>query len=418
MADYFKDAELEIIKNHIEIFYNVTEINCMLINDRGETVFLEGDMQIFCSKFIELTGDKCPCSQAHLYASKQSEELGSSYIFFCPGGLVHITCAIVIGNVFRGSLIAGPVQMNIPDPYIIDNLIKVYDIPISHRGILQSFYKSIQILSPEKVRYYSDFLYILTKDIVGDEKYELRKKKAFYLEQKIINENIQELKEQNTQTYPIELERELCQKIKRGDLESSKAILNEILGFILFKHGGNLDTVISFMIELIVVMSRAAVEGGSNFDDIFAQNIKFYETAFSIKNIEQLCTWMISVLETLSSSVLPIKKDNIENIHIIKKALTYMNNNYKNDITLENVAKHVNLSTTYFSKFFNKELNMKFSDYLNMIRIEESKKYLLDLSYNISDIAVIMGFSDQSYYSKVFKNYEKISPGKYRKTYN
>ncbi len=61
---------------------------------------------------------------------------------------------------------------------------------------------------------------------------------------------------------------------------------------------------------------------------------------------------------------------------------------------------------------------MKFSEYLNTVRIEESKKYLLDLNYSISDIAVMMGFSDQSYYTKVFKIYENISPGKYRKMHN
>ncbi|GMQ63500.1 PocR ligand-binding domain-containing protein [Vallitalea maricola] len=421
MLDFFQDDELDIIKKNMELFYKITEVNCMLIDDTGNTVFSQGEMFNYCTKFMELTGDKSPCCGAHLYASKQSESLGESYIFFCPGGLVHITCAIIIGNVFRGALVAGPIQMNITDPYVIDNLIKVYNIPISARGILQSYYKIIPIIAPEKVRYLANLLSIITKDIVGDQKYELKKKKDFYLEQKIINENIQEIKEENNFTsklYPIELERELSGKVRRGDLEGAKAILNEILGYILFKHSGNNDKVISFIIELVVVMSRAAVEGGGNFEEIFEQNIKFYKTAFSIHNVEELCVWIVKVLEKFTELAFKLNKDNVENTNIIKKALQYININYNKNISLDEVAKHVNLSPTYFSRFFSKETNMKFSEYLNMVRVEESKKYLLDLKYSISDIAVMMGFSDQSYYTKVFKNYENISPGKYRKMYN
>lgn len=421
MMDFFQNDELDIIKNHMELFYKITEVNCMLIDDTGTTVFSQGEMFNYCTKFMELTGDKCPCSGAHLYASKQSESLGESYIFFCPGGLVHITSAIVIGNVFRGALIAGPIQMNITDPYVIDNLIKVYNIPISSRGILQSYYKIIPIVAPEKVRYLANLLSIITKDIVGDQKYELKKKRDFYLEQKIINENIQEIKEgnsYNSKTYPIQLEKELSGKVRRGDLEGAKAILNEILGYILFKHSGDNDMVISFIIELVVVMSRAAVEGGGNFEEIFTQNIKFYKTAFSINNIEELCVWIVKVLEKFTELAFKLNKENVENTNVIKKALQYINNNFNKNISLDDVAKNVNLSPTYFSRFFSKETNMKFSEYLNMVRVEESKKYLLDLKYSISDIAVMMGFSDQSYYTKVFKNYESVSPGKYRKMFN
>lgn len=419
--DFFQSEELDIIKKNMELFYKITEINCMLINDTGDMIFHEGELFNYCTKFMELTGENSPCSGAHLYASKQSESLGESYIFFCPGGLVHITSAIVIGNVFRGAIVAGPVQMNITDPYVIDNLIKVYNIPISARGILQSYYKITPIIAPEKVRYIANLLHILTKDIVGDQKYELKKKKDFYMEQKIINENIQEIKEEENiseKTYPIELERELSGKVRRGDLEGAKAILNEILGYILFKHSGNNDMVISYIIELVVVMSRAAVEGGGNFEEIFAQNIKFYQTAFSTQSMEELCVWIIGVLEKFTELAFKLNKDNVESTHVIKKALQYINQHFDTNISLDEVAKHVNLSPTYFSRFFSKETNMKFSEYLNMVRIEESKKYLLDLNYSISDIAVMMGFSDQSYYTKVFKTFENISPGKYRKMYN
>lgn len=420
MSNAFNESELMHIKKHIEIFHKVSNINCSLIDDMGNTVLSEGESFHFCNIFKKETGENCPCNSAHLYGSKEAEKLGEAYIFFCPGGLVHFSAAIVIGEVFRGALIAGPIQMNISDPFIIDNLIKVYDLPMSLRGILQLNYKMIPLIAPDQVRYLSDLLHILTKDIMGDQSQSLEKKKAFYLEQKIINENIQEIKESTEvtfKTYPIELEKQLSGKIRVGDLQGAKAILNEILGYIMFKHGGDKALVISLIIELVVVMSRAAVDGGGNFEDIIAHNVNFYETASSVNDIEELCVWIVDVLEKFTTFVFKLDQDNVDNVQIINKALQYINNNYNTSISLEEIASHVGLSPTYFSRFFRKETNMKFCDYLNMVRVEESKKYLLDIHYSISDIAIMVGFNDQSYFTKVFKNFEKLSPGKYRKMY-
>ncbi len=94
-----------------------------------------------------------------------------------------------------------------------------------------------------------------------------------------------------------------------------------------------------------------------------------------------------------------------------------MNQNLQEDISLDDVAGAINLSPTYFSRLFSNEMNMTYIEYLTMIRVEESKKYLVDTKHSISDIALRMGFSDQSYFSKVFKKVEGITPGKYRKMY-
>ncbi len=80
--------------------------------------------------------------------------------------------------------------------------------------------------------------------------------------------------------------------------------------------------VISYIIELVVVMSRAAVEGGGNFEEIFAQNIKFYQTAFSTQSMEELCVWIVGVLEKFTELAFKLNKDNIESTNIIKKSFT------------------------------------------------------------------------------------------------
>lgn len=103
-----------------------------------------------------------------------------------------------------------------------------------------------------------------------------------------------------------------------------------------------------------------------------------------------------------------------KNAEIIKSAINYINTNYMKNITLETVADYIHLNPSYFSSLFKKETGMNFSDYLNKVRIEESKKLLKNKNYSILEISIEVGFQDQSYYSKVFKKITGITPKEYR----
>ena len=79
------------------------------------------------------------------------------------------------------------------------------------------------------------------------------------------------------------------------------------------------------------------------------------------------------------------------------------------------MADFVGLSPSYFSSLFNQVVGVSFREQLCRIRVEESKRLLLlQKDYSLVDIALAMGFPDQSYYSKVFKRIVGVTPGKYR----
>ncbi|NLU08393.1 MAG: helix-turn-helix transcriptional regulator, partial [Clostridiales bacterium] len=96
----------------------------------------------------------------------------------------------------------------------------------------------------------------------------------------------------------------------------------------------------------------------------------------------------------------------------------YINKNYRNNITLDTVANMVHLNSSYFSSIFKKEIGMNFSSYLNKIRIEQSMFLLRNTDYSILNIALEVGFEDQSYFSKVFKNFTGMTPKQYRQKGN
>ena len=93
-----------------------------------------------------------------------------------------------------------------------------------------------------------------------------------------------------------------------------------------------------------------------------------------------------------------------------------MSNNFIEKITLEDVAAEIFLSSAYFSKIFKEQTGFNFSQYLNKLRIEKSKSLLRNSRLPLVDIAGMVGYEDQSYFTKVFKKITGNSPGKYRDT--
>src|SRR5690606_4956502 len=105
---------------------------------------------------------------------------------------------------------------------------------------------------------------------------------------------------------------------------------------------------------------------------------------------------------------------NVKNKDIIYKAIEFINHKYMEKISLEVVADYVHLSSSYFSKLFKEETGYNFSTYLNNVRVEKSKKLLMNEDISLVDISNLVGFEDQSYFTKVFKKITGTTPGKFR----
>lgn len=114
------------------------------------------------------------------------------------------------------------------------------------------------------------------------------------------------------------------------------------------------------------------------------------------------------------------KKENMEDknksSYLVKKAITYMKENYNNNIGLQTVADKLYISTWHLSKLLKKETGSTFIDLLNNIRINESKKLLEDPKYKIYEICSIVGFSDTAYFVRLFKKICGVTPTDYRNT--
>lgn len=103
----------------------------------------------------------------------------------------------------------------------------------------------------------------------------------------------------------------------------------------------------------------------------------------------------------------PIVQDNN---NIVVEILTYINDNYKTNITLDSVSKKFGYSKTYFSMLFNKYTDMHFRDYVNRLRISDIKNLLDNKkdNYNtVAEIAFNNGFDSLNTYYRAMKKFSK-----------
>jgi two-component system, response regulator YesN len=108
----------------------------------------------------------------------------------------------------------------------------------------------------------------------------------------------------------------------------------------------------------------------------------------------------------------------VKSNYLVKRAIIYMKENYKANISLQIVSDKLYISTWHLSKILKKETGSTFIDLLNSIRIQEAKKLLEEPQYKIYEVCELIGFADVAYFVKLFKKLSGITPTEYRNNLN
>jgi AraC-like DNA-binding protein len=87
-------------------------------------------------------------------------------------------------------------------------------------------------------------------------------------------------------------------------------------------------------------------------------------------------------------------------------------------LSLQNVARHVSLSTDHFGKIFRRATSMTLGEYIARIRVERVKEMLPDLSCRVIEAAFAAGFHSVAQFNRVFKKYAGVNPSQYRVSLN
>ncbi|GAE34741.1 helix-turn-helix domain-containing protein [Halalkalibacter akibai] len=167
-------------------------------------------------------------------------------------------------------------------------------------------------------------------------------------------------------------------------------------------------------ITAITLATRAAMDGGLEqetaytLSDLYIQTI---EEAGTVVQVERIQT------EALSDFTDRVKNSRQKKYsQPINTCQAHIFKNLYEDLSLTELADVTGMSPSYLSKLFKKEVGMSLSVFIQNERIDEAKKLLIFSQYSLTDIYTMLNFTDQSYFTKVFKKVTGMTPKEFKKS--
>lgn len=133
---------------------------------------------------------------------------------------------------------------------------------------------------------------------------------------------------------------------------------------------------------------------------------------------DEIASMLISQLIVMSSFY-EYKKKNSKikyQIDYVSKAITFLENNFSEDISVSDVAKYVGVHQGYLHRIFKTNTGNTINDFIVKLRIEKAKKLLEHTTFNIMNVATEVGINNQQYFVSFFKKATGMSPSEYRKS--
>jgi two-component system response regulator YesN len=211
--------------------------------------------------------------------------------------------------------------------------------------------------------------------------------------------------------YPFNYERNLLDKVRCGERQQAKEILKQLLQEI-FAAKASIETVKACVLELLIVLSRAAVEGGANLEKLTLLNFNCINHLMSCPDREEVHRWILDSLDQFMDNMLENRSS--MNVRLINKACAYITKNFHKSISLDEVAQTVHLSPYYFSRIFKAERGCNFVEFLTKVRIDKAKLMLQDPEQTVIRVAAEAGYQDASYFCRVFRQEVGVTPNQFR----
>jgi len=409
-----QDDDLKLMQECVRSFQKVTGLGCLLCSPVGLPLYDKGVSVKGCRLCEKLGASEDICVVSRSRAWHEAERFGGKYIYSCPMGLTCIATPVQTDCDTIGYVTAGPFLMVEREDFLQCEL-ETYFVDATRLNEARDTVNQIPYVPPEQAEAMAKQLFLSVGGIG----------KAFCIGTMLEKQNTMQLMgelsdftnatKQNVQrvVYPLQMEKEFLSAVSRSDRSAAESLLNQLLGHIFFLTGGDFSYIRARICELLVLSARAAIDGGADETRVLALCQTYIEEMQDIYNVDKLCFWLTGVLKQLIDCM--FGEDSACHRNVMPRALSYINMHYGSRITLDEVAREVHLSPSYFSRLFKSETGMSFSDYVQKIRIEQAKHQLRQKDCSMADIAGRTGFFDQSHFIKIFKHTTGLTPGEYRR---
>lgn len=169
-----------------------------------------------------------------------------------------------------------------------------------------------------------------------------------------------------------------------------------------------------FFSEVCYLIIYKYVEMGFYWEEVNEKKFEYLkkiENAMDYESLMGAFTEILTNLELFFTEHIQIKSNSV-----ITEVIKYIHQNYDQNISLETTAKHFFIDKSYLCKLFKKHIARNFNDYLMQIRINKAKELLNNPEYTVNVVSSKVGYSDYSYFGRIFKKMVGITPSEYKKS--
>ncbi len=202
----------------------------------------------------------------------------------------------------------------------------------------------------------------------------------------------------------------LLSAVKAGNALSARQAAKDYFASLGAARQGQMDKIKGGLFETLVKERSAASQANPNFkDDSASGEFSFFAQTNSLDELEKY----FSERSVECASAASLSKNGEEN-PIVQKARQYIDGHLGDLPSLEGLAEILGVSPFYLSKLFKEQTGETYINYVTSARLEKAKKLLSDGALIIKEISAGVGYNDQNYFSKLFRQKYGETPSEYR----
>ena len=211
--------------------------------------------------------------------------------------------------------------------------------------------------------------------------------------------------------YPIELERDTFTALSRGDVAGVQEKANVFFDWMERHDPMDLDSMRLKVLELVLRSEHDAFAAGS-VNYAFDYRKDYLTQVNTLQDTRQIRDWFLDHMTSIAGTIHNQAEEKDEST--VARACKYIQENFRRELSLDDVSKEVNVSPYYFSKLFKEEIGENFIDYLTALRIGNAKELLRRPVLSVREAGLQSGYADPNYFSRIFKKHTGMTPREYR----
>ncbi len=354
--------------------------------------------------------------RTHRFAAYQAERLGGSYVYLCPFGLLHLAAPVVFDERLAYALVCGPAVLDAIDDEVITAATGALPASLLSKDAVAAWLHSVPRKSPGEAQSLS---YLLSRvalslcDAAGVAYLRRASEQSRATETTEYLDYLSTMAGSGDGVYPVELDRRLTDCVAQGDRAGALAELDQIEAAVR-SYGSDVEAARARILELVVLLSRAAIAGGADVEQVFGLEYGFLSRLRALDSVESLVAWLRRVLARFTDLVFDLR--HLRYSAHLSKLLRYVHDNFRDEVSLDGAAKAVGLSSGYLSRILKSELHTSFKAYLARVRLQEARRLLRSTTLPVGEVAYRCGYPDHSYFTAVFRKATGRSPSEFRQS--